>query len=147
MRTAARASSASATTRWPYRGEPSTARATSVRGDQAERPLREGAGRARADPHPQHAGPVHRDVVGQRLDRRFALLLRLDDHPVAVAVPGERDRADAEVFGERQVERAVVAQRRRSALRDVGRLGAAQYLVEQFVDPFGEQAHLELLKY
>ena len=123
--------------RWPFcRGhtwpvgvqrQPAQRARRPARRDELQRALRERPGRARADPHPQHAGPVAGDVIGQRLDRRVALLLRLDDHPVAVAVPGERDRADPEVLGQRQVERAVVAQRRRGGCRDRGgrRCGAA----------------------
>src|SRR5580692_307332 len=115
--------------------------------DQAERAVRERPGRARGDPHPEHAGAVDRDVVRQRLDRRLAVLLRLDDHSVAVAVPGQGDRADPEVLGQRQVERAVIAQQRRSALGNVlGRPGASQHLVEKLVEALRQQADLELLK-
>src|SRR5690242_15653678 len=112
------------------------ARRTSGR-DKLECALRERTGRARTDPDPQHPGTVNRNVVGQRLDRSVAFLLRLDDHPVAVAVPGERDRADPEVLGQRQVERSVVPQRRRGGLGNLDRVSrAAQDLVEQLVNPF-----------
>ena len=122
-------------------------------GDAAEIPetapvaLRERAGRARADPDPQHPGTVDRDVIRQRLDGGVALLLRFDDHPVTVAVPGERDRANPEVLGKRQVERPVVPQPRRGGLGDLdGVAGTAQHFVKELVDPFGKEAHLELLQ-
>src|SRR6202000_1354004 len=91
------------------------ARRTATR-DELECPLRERPGRARADSDPQYPGTVDRNVVGQRLDGSVALLLGLDDHPVAVAVPGERDRTDPEVLGQRQVKRSGAPPRRPGGL-------------------------------
>src|SRR5450756_2660880 len=103
-------------------------------GNEAERALRERAGRARGDPYAEDTGPVDGDVVRQRLNGGVAILLRLDDYLVALAIPGEGDRADPEVFGQRQVERAIVAQRGGRFRWNVGfRVGPAQHLVEKLI--------------
>src|SRR5215472_10527294 len=116
-------------------------------GDKLERALRERPGGPRGDPHPQHGGPVRRDLVGQRLDRLVALLLYLDDHPVAVAIPGQGYGADPKLLGQRQVERTIVAQRGRRGGRNGGAAaGLSQHLVKELVDSFCQQADLELLQ-
>ena len=89
-------------------------------GDDLGGALGEGARGAGSDPHPEHAGPVGRDVLGQRLHRFVRLFLGLDDDHAAVAVPGQGDRTDPEILQQGQVERPVVLQRRRSGGRDLG---------------------------
>src|SRR5690348_5825865 len=61
---------------------------------ERHRALGERARRGGRDRDPQDGGPVLRKLLGQRLDRLVAQLLRLDDDPLAVAVPGQRDRSD-----------------------------------------------------
>src|SRR5215469_8443905 len=73
-----------------------------------DRAARERAGRVSRDPDPEHGRPVVWDIVRQRLERLLALLLSLDDHALAVVIPRQRDGANPEVLGERQVKRAIV---------------------------------------
>src|SRR5215469_3796364 len=112
--------------------------------DDPQRTLGEGPGGLGREPHPQHGGPVRRDLVGQRLHRRLGLLLGLDHHPVRLAVPGQRDGPDPELLHQRKVERAVVGGCRGAAGRRAA--GSPEHLVEQLIQPLGQLRHLELLQ-
>src|SRR6185437_15852021 len=99
------------------------------------------------DRHAQDRRAVVGQVLGERLDGLVAEFLRLDDHPFAVAVPGERDRADPEVLHQRLLERTVVGERLRSRRRNRGRSpGSPQHFVQQFIQPLGELTDLALFE-
>src|SRR5487761_700648 len=108
--------------------------------------LGERSGCLRREPHPQHARPVHRNVIGQRLHRRLRLFLRLDHHAVSLAVPGQRDGADPELFHQRKVERPVIGEPPRRRRPGRCRPGSPESLIKQHVQPLGKLAHLELLQ-
>ena len=127
----------------PPRRQPAQRAGRPARADDLHRALGEGPGHGRGDAHPQHPGAVFGHVLGERLDRRLGLLLRLDDHPLLVPVPGQGDCADPEVLEQRHFERAVVG--RCHGLRRVA-AAAPQHLVQQLVEALGEQADLNLLQ-
>src|SRR5215472_11803664 len=101
--------------------------------------LGEGARGRRGDRDAQYAGRVVRQVLGQRFERLVAELLRFDDDPLLLAIPGQRDRADPEVLHQRLLERRVVGERVRGYGGDGGApAGAPQDLVEQLIEPLSE---------
>ena len=86
-------------------------------------------------------------VVRLHHDRLVGDREQLDDHPTLVAVPAQGDRADPELLDDRLVERLLVADADRGDRRDRGvSTAAAQRLVEEQVDPLGEDRHLLLLQ-
>src|ERR1035437_9943593 len=76
--------------------------------DDLQRALGESPGCSRRDPDPEHARTVLGNLLRERLDRCLRLFLGLDDHPLVLPVPGQRDRPDPEVLHQRQVERPVI---------------------------------------
>ena len=126
-------------------------------GDDGLRAGRERARHRRGQPHEEDLlglglldGQVHQLLLGG-LDRDLDLDLGdredLDDDPLVLAVPRQRDRAGAELLLDRLLEGVVVDQvdRGHGGDRGAGVLGGDQ-LVEQLRDPLPEDLHLLLLQ-
>src|SRR5262249_7728833 len=72
--------------------------------DQLKRSLGERARRSGCDRYPQDRRAVLGEFLSQWLDRLVAQLLSLDDHALALPVPGQGDGSDPEIFHQRLVE-------------------------------------------
>lgn len=128
------------------RGAGRTAGTGAAGGDDLQGPLGERAGLRRADPDPQHGdGGIVLADLGLLLG--LGDLLRLDDDLLVVGVPRERHRADLELLLDGLVERAVVDEFGRGDGGHRGLAAAApQHLVQELLQPFGQQRDLELLQ-